>query len=166
MWKESEDPFSESHQEEWKSYSDIENLIIEESYQSKQSYVILDNYTIHFKHQIQISNIDGNKQRPIKRTMNNRSVFLREQRFTFTPITPDHPFRGLDGWISPFIKETVKYLNLTHEHLPSTDKTIVPIVVEKAACGIIEEGKKIGKQCESEWLAKTLREQKDSGIKN
>jgi hypothetical protein len=39
------------------------------------------------------------------------------------------------------------------------------MIVEKAALGIIEEGKIIGKQCEAEQIAKKLREKKDAEIK-
>ncbi|UJR24429.1 hypothetical protein I4U23_005805 [Adineta vaga] len=164
MWKAGANPFSKTRLEEWKPYSDVENIIIEEAYQSGKKHAVLDNYSIDFKHRLQILNTDGNKQRPIKRTMCNRSDLLREERFTFTPINPEQPFGGLYGWISPFIKEVVKHLNITHEQLPSKDETVVPMVVGKAACGIIEEGKKIGKQREAEQIANTLREQKNAGI--
>jgi hypothetical protein len=81
------------------------------------------------------------------------------------PIAPNRPYGGLYGFISPFIKEVVKDLNLTKEKLPSKNETIVPMIVEKAALGIIEEGKKFGKQREAEKLAETLREKKEAGMK-
>jgi hypothetical protein len=166
MWNASVDPFSKSQPVDWKRYSDPENLIIEEAFQAGQKHAILDNYSIDFKHNIQILNIDGNKQRPVKRMVCNRDDHHpREERFTFTPINPKQPFGGLYGWISPFIREVAKELNITHEQLPSKDKTIVPIVVEKAALGIIEEGKIIGKKREAEQIAKMLREKKDAEIK-
>jgi hypothetical protein len=47
----------------------------------------------------------------------------------------------LYGWISPFIKETIKYLNITKGELPSKDKKTMTMVIEKAAAGIVEEAK-------------------------
>ncbi|CAF3701153.1 unnamed protein product [Adineta steineri] len=166
MWKANADPFSKSEPAEWKSYSDVENRIIEEAFQSGQSHAILDAYSINFKHRIQILNEDGNKQRPIKREIvNTADQYLREERFTFTPINPEQPFAGLYGWISPFIRATVKELNITEDQLPSKDDTVVPMIVERAAKGIIQEGKKIGKQCEAEHMAKELLKKKDEGMK-
>jgi hypothetical protein len=56
-------------------------------------------------------------------------------------------------------------LGLRRNQLPSKDEDIVPMIVEKAASGIIEEGKQIRKQCEAEKLANLLREKKDKGMK-
>jgi hypothetical protein len=72
---------------------------------------------------------------------------------------------GLFGFISPFIKAIVKDLGLTKDQLPSKNEAIVPMIVEKAALGITEEGKKIGKQSDAEKIAKTLLEQKQLGMK-
>ncbi|CAF1560292.1 unnamed protein product [Rotaria sp. Silwood1] len=49
------------------------------------------------------------------------------------PVAPKRSFGGLYGFISPFVKETVKDLELTKEQLPSKNEAIVPILVEKAA---------------------------------
>jgi hypothetical protein len=166
MWKANIDPFSKSEPAEWKPYSDVENRIIEEAYQAGQNHAILDTYSINLKHKIQILNSDSSKQRPIRREEVNRAnQHLREERFTFTPINPEQPFAGLYGWISPFIRGAVKELNITKEQLPSKDETVVPMIVEKAAIGIIEEGKKIGKQREAEQIAKELTEKKHLGMK-
>jgi hypothetical protein len=61
--------------------------------------------------------------------------------------------------------EVRKDLGLKRNELPSKDKNLVPMLVEEAALGIIEEGKQIGKQCEAEKMADLLREQKDKGMK-
>jgi hypothetical protein len=141
-------------------------MIIEEAFATGKDHAMLDDYHIDFKHQVQISNNDINKQRPIKRLVCNRDEKrLREERFMPNPIAPNRPYSGRYGFISPFIKETVKDLNLTKEQLPSKNETIVPMIVEKAALGIIEEGKKFGKQCEAEKLAEKLREKKEAGMK-
>jgi len=126
----------------------------------------MDAYSIDFKHKIQILNIDSSKQRPIKREVVNRAdQHLREERFTFTPINPEQPFAGLYGWISPFVRGAVEDLNIIGHRLPSKDETKVAMIVEKAAVGIIEEGKKIGKQREAEQMAKMLREKQHLGMK-
>ena len=165
MWNANVDPFSKSQPADWKPYSDVENIIIEKAFQDGQNHAILDNYSIDFKNKIQILNKDDSKQRPIRRVMgNSANQHLREERFTFTPINPERPFAGLYGWISPFIRGAVKDLNITKKQLPSKDKTTIPMVVEKAALGIIEEGKKIGKQREAEQMAKMLRDKKHSGM--
>jgi hypothetical protein len=57
-----------------------------------------------------------------------------------------------------------KDLKLDKEQLPSRDETIVAMVVEKAALGIIEEGKKVRKQREAEYMAKKLMNQQKSSI--
>jgi hypothetical protein len=166
LWNSNRDPFLESESDDWRPYSDVENMIIEEAFTTSKHHAMLDDYHIDFKHQVQISNNDTNKQRPIKRLVCNRDdKRLREERFMPNPIAPNRPYSGRYGFISPFIKETVKDLNLTKEQLPSKNETIVPMIVEKAALGIIEEGKKFGKQREAEKLAEKLREKKEAGMK-
>jgi hypothetical protein len=166
MWNASINPFAKSQQAEWSPYSDVENIIIEEKFTAGEPDAVFDNYHINFKRKLQISNHDKNKQRPVKRIVRNKDeIPLRQERFTFTPICPKRPFGGLYGWISPFIRAVAKDLNITRKQLPSKDETTVPIIVEKAALGIIEEGKKVGRQCEGEKLAKMLRKTRDAGMK-
>lgn len=164
MWNASANPFSNTVPPEWKPYSDVESMIIEEAYQAGRKHATMDTYTIDFKHKIQILNNDHNKQRPIQRKICGKDdVPVREERFTFTPVSPKQPFCGLYGWISPFIRAAAKHLNITKDQLPSKDKSVVPMIVEKAAAGIIEEGKKIGKQREAEKMAKMLLKKKEAG---
>jgi hypothetical protein len=61
--------------------------------------------------------------------------------------------------------EVRKSLKLKDRQLPSRDESIVPMIVENAALGIIEEGKKIGKQRVAEWMAEQLMRQKEQGMK-
>ncbi|CAF1073056.1 unnamed protein product [Adineta steineri] len=166
MWKANSDPFSDSEPARWELYSDVENRIIEDAFQAGQSHAVLDTYSINFKRGIQILNYDGKKQRPIKREIINKADQPpRKERFTFTPIDPERPFAGLYGWISPFIRGAAKELNITKDQLPSKDEKFVPIIVERAATGIIEEGKKIGKQREAEKMAEMLTTTKILGMK-
>src|SRR3984957_9170525 len=166
MWQSNPDPWSKSQPVEWSHYSDVDNLMIEDAFLAKEPGVMLDGYYIDFKQNVQISNLDEKEQRPVKRLVNKREdKRLREARFMFDPIAPKRPLGGEYGWISPFILEVRKDLNLDRRQLPSNDETIVPMIVEKAALGIIEEGTEIGKQKSAEYMAKLLREKKDKGIK-
>jgi hypothetical protein len=166
MWNAHTDPFLQSQPVDWRLYSDVENMIIEEAFTAGKSHAMLDDYHIDFEHNLQISNNDVKKQRPVKRMVCNRDdKRLREERFLPNPIAPNRPYGGLYGFISPFIKAVVKDLNLTTEQLPSKEKKVVPMVVKRAALGIIEEGKKLGKQREAEEMAKHLMEKKNAGMK-
>jgi len=165
MWNSSVDPFSTSNLNEWRTYSDVENLIIENAYTTGQTHAVLDNYCIDIEHKLQISNNDIKKQRPVKRIVCSKDdKCLRIERFLPDPVAPDRPFGDQYGFISPFIKEIVKDLKLTRNTLPSKNEAIVPVIAEKAALGIIEEGKKVGRQVEGEYLADILRSQVEFGI--
>ncbi|CAF0817951.1 unnamed protein product [Adineta steineri] len=165
MWKSNVDPFSDSEPAEWKPYSDVENLIIEEAYTTSRTLAVLDNYIITFENTMQSSKTDENKQRPVKRIKCNADDnHLREDRFSFSPMNAERPFGGLYGWISPFIRETMKDLNIRPHQLPSTNEVIVPMIVTKAADGIIEEAKQIGSKIQGEKLARLLLDKKDAGM--
>ena len=166
MWKLNGDLLSESEQVQWKSYSDVENMIIEEAFQLLQDHVILDDCIVDLKNKIQIFNNNEETQHPVKRMIcSTNDSRIRAERFACTPASSKPSFGGLYGWISPFIREAVKYLHITNEELPSKNEIVIPMVVDKAADGIIEEGKKIGKTREAEHMAKILREKKHARLK-
>ncbi|CAF5120543.1 unnamed protein product, partial [Rotaria sp. Silwood1] len=81
------------------------------------------------------------------------------------PVASRGSFDGQYDWISPFVIEIRRNLKLKPEELPSKKRDMIPMLVEEAARGIIEEGKYIGKERQAEKLAKILREQKNKGIK-
>ena len=165
MWNASANPFSESQTPEWTLYTDMESIIIEKAFQEGRTHALLDNYSIDFKQNMQILNSDSNRQRPVmRRECNSNEIPIRTHRFTIAPITPQNPVGGLYGWISPFIRAAAKHLNITRKQLPSKDKSVVPMIVEKAAAGIIEEGKKIGQKRKAEGFAEMLLEEKDKGV--
>ncbi|CAF4151937.1 unnamed protein product, partial [Rotaria sordida] len=165
-WQSNPNPFSTSEPATWSHYSDLENLIIERAFKTKQPRAVLDSYYIDFESELQISNIDDYKQRPIKRVVRNREdKHLREARFMDLPVSYGRSFGGEYGWISPFVIEVRRDLKLEPGDLPSKKPNLIPILVEKAAQGIIEEGKSIGKKCEAEELANMLREKENAGIK-
>ncbi|CAF1396500.1 unnamed protein product [Rotaria sordida] len=165
MWKANPNPFSSSEPIIWNHYSDLENLIIEEAFQSKQQRALLDDYYIDFESNLQISNTDDYRQRPIKRVVRERQdKHLRETRFMDLPVSTERSFGGQYGWTSPFVIEVRRDLKLQPDDLPSKKPNMIPMLIEKAACGIVEEGKHIGKQREAEKLAKMLREKKNAGM--
>ncbi|CAF3875049.1 unnamed protein product [Rotaria sp. Silwood1] len=165
MWKANPDPFSPSDTAIWNHYSDLENLIIEEAFQDKQSRAVLDDYYTDFESNLQISNIDDYKQRPIKRVERERQdKHLREARFMDLPVSVGRSFGGQYGWVSPFVIEVRRDLKLEPNDLPSKKPNIIPMLIEKAARGIIDEGKHIGKEREAEKLAKMLKEKKNAGM--
>ncbi len=93
---------------EWSKYRDIEIDLIEEAYQEKKSYILLDRYRIDFKHFIQIKLSDETKQRPVKReTDSTRKECLRENRFCSTLPLASIPstsssYGSADSWC-PFL---------------------------------------------------------------
>ncbi|CAF1412988.1 unnamed protein product [Adineta steineri] len=167
MWQSNPNPYSKSEKAIWSHYSDLENLIIEEAFQDKQSRAQLDDYYIDFKTSHQILNSDNYKQRPIKRVARKREdKHLREARFMDLPVSSGRSFGREYGWISPFVIEVRRGMGLKLDELPSKKSNMIPMLVEKAARGIIEEGKHIRKQREAEQLAKMLREKKNVGMED
>ncbi|CAF5006697.1 unnamed protein product, partial [Rotaria sp. Silwood1] len=165
MWQSNPNPWSKSEPAEWRHYSDVENLIMERAYSNGEAKAVLDDYYIDFKKNRQISNIDNNKQRPVKREERKREDrHLREERFVDLPVTTGRSFGGEYGWVSPFIIEVRRDLKLEPDELPSKKPEMIPMLVDKAAEGIIKEGKHIGKEQEAKELANRLREQIDNGI--
>ncbi|CAF5035931.1 unnamed protein product, partial [Rotaria sp. Silwood1] len=158
MWQSNPNPWSKSEPEKWSHYSDLENLIIEEAFQDKQPRALLDDYYIDFESNRQVLNIDNYRKRPIKRVVREREdKHLREARFMDLPVGKGRSFGGQYGWVSPFVIEVRRHLKLEPDDLPSKKPNMIPMLIEKAARGIIEEGKYIGKEREAEKLAKMLR---------
>lgn len=166
MWKSNAHPWSKSEPQEWSHYSDVENLIIEEAFIDKQSRAMLDNYYIDFEHCIQVSYTEPPRRRPVKRIERKREdKHLREARFVDLPVGSGRSCAEQYGWIAPFVVEVRTNLGLKKEDLPSKKPNLIPMLVEKAARGIVEEGKHLKKQREGEKLAKMLREKKYSPMK-
>ncbi|CAF1390443.1 unnamed protein product [Adineta steineri] len=164
-WQSNPNPWSETEPPTWSHYSDVENLIIERAFLNKQPRAILDAYYIEFKDNAQILNSDNSKQRPVQRIARKREdKHLRVERFMDLPVASHRSFSGQYGWVSPFVVEVRRSLGLQPNELPSKKSKMIPMLVEKAAQGIIEEGKHIGKQKEAEELASCLLENKNKRI--
>lgn len=161
QWQSNRNPWSNSKPTEWKSYSDAENEIIEDAFCNEKRGVMLERCQIDFIYRVQISNNKKKNKRRIKRVFNERTLHRSVgESFKFDPIAPKLPFGGQYGWVSPFITEVRSALSLKPEQLPSKDKHIVPMLVEKAAQGIIEEGKLINQENVAQQLAKFLLAEK------
>ena len=165
MWQSNPNPWSKSETPTWSHYSDIENLIMEEAYSKGETKAVLDDYYIDLEKNLQISNTDSYKQRPVKRMERKREdKHLCEERFEDLPVSTGRSFGGRYGWVSPFIIEFQRTLKLKPEQLPSTQPDLIPMLVDKAAEGIIEEGKRIRKKEEALKMASMLQEKKHQGI--
>ncbi|CAF0899447.1 unnamed protein product [Adineta steineri] len=132
----------------WYRYSDVENILIEEAFQAKQDQVILDTVQIDFVHQVQICSDNNNNPQsvPVKREVKTtRDKILREDRFIVNPIHPDMPFchASTDSIFLVATKQQISNMCF---------KNTVEIVAE----GIAQEGKKLGRQREAQWMANEL----------
>jgi hypothetical protein len=89
----------------------------------------------------------------------NAETRLREERFMPSSLLPLSPFGDGDLYFSAFVRATVKHFKVStyiDTHRPFDDDFVREMMVEKAAEGLIIEGKKIGKQKEGEWMARQL----------
>jgi hypothetical protein len=157
IWKSNKDPWSINEPEEWTNFSDVETAIIEEAFQKKLPEVLIDNYHINLKRCLQISNNNESHQRPIRRvdkTNSTTETRLREARFMPNPINPSTPFTSQTNLLQ-FVGEFLTHYNL-FEDSSLKDPNNRRMVIEKAAEGLIIEGKLVGNQKEAEWMAEQL----------
>jgi hypothetical protein len=154
MWQSNGNPWSTTQAPEWSCYSKVNNTIIEKAYRTKKKQAILDNYYLDFSQMVQIANNDNNKRRPVKRvTKNSDRLDDTQDRFPGpAPAAVKASAANRPGAFGDFIWEA--YLLGQWRDVPQE------ILVERAAQGIIKEGKKIGKQREGEKMAKHLLEVK------
>ncbi len=163
QWNSNENSFSSSQsEEEWCCYSDAETIIIEEAYQRNRTEAMLDHYYIDFKHMVQISNESLNKQRPVKRVVDEHGESrLRPERFMPNPIFPAAPFLNvIDRRGGVFLRQVMRYLEIPDISSPLENSSIRRRVVKAAADGLIIEGKKMGQQKIGEWLAEQLMKER------
>ncbi|CAF3371157.1 unnamed protein product [Rotaria socialis] len=165
-WQSNRNSLDRSKSGSWNYYSDVENLMIEEAFQAAQLQIVFDNYYIDFKLNIQVMKTDVTKKNPVKRIVSEGEYTAsRQSHYTCDAISHEHSFGGQYGWIPPFIKEARKCLKLQKNQLPSRDSSVVSTIVEKAAMGIIEEGKIVGQLNLARWMAKQLIEKKNKDAK-
>ena len=159
IWKSNIEP------EEWKSFSDIENRMIESAYQQNKGQVELDDFSIDFKDRIQINNKDPNERKPIKRVTNTSDGYVREGRFTLEHSVNTASFRTQRSLQLACYQtfNMAAWLQRILITMPPDDK--LPEFVEKTAEGIEEQGAKLRKKKEAKWIADELRRVKGQGKK-
>ena len=131
-------------EDEWKRYSDIENQIIELAYQENKNHVELDEFSIDFIRQIEIKRNNSNQQNSIRRVSIMSNEYVRKERFVFEQST----------------LATKSFASGGGAFLPAAGVFMAEIddkFVEKAANGIEEEGRKLGKEIEAKFMANELR---------
>ncbi|CAF1210137.1 unnamed protein product [Rotaria sp. Silwood1] len=82
IWQSNLNPWSKSESLEWRHYSGVKNLLMEDAYKRNSPQVKLDNNHIVFDRNYQIPNIDRHKGRPIRGVERKREdKYLRRERF-------------------------------------------------------------------------------------
>lgn len=143
MWKANEKVFDLTQEAEWTIYTDVDNQIIEQAYQKRMPEALLDQYHVNFEHLMQISNKDERQQRPVKQvTVDTSQQRLRKERFLAKPLTPSKPFSDSD--CRDFFHATETHFNISSDWDENEEE--VRMLVDKAAEGILIEGKLLGKQ--------------------
>ncbi|CAM4853695.1 unnamed protein product [Rotaria socialis] len=160
MWRSNTDPWVSKQTIQWTSYSDVETAIIEQARQRKAPEALLDNYHINFQHLVQISNNNCRKQRPVKRVVYGReNAPLRTDRFMPNPTSPSRSFVGWGDIQNDFLNAVTSHFKIRYQLRNAAARRLW---VEKAAEGLIVEGKIIGKQKEAEWMAEQLLQVKEA----
>lgn len=152
----------ESGSAAWTNYLDVENEIIEEAYNEKKKYAILDDGCVDFESHVHLAR-DGNIQRFVKRASQSlQQNRFRAARFSFNPISPKSSFTEVTDFRDPiFLKRITGTIELNRKE--SDDK--VHELLEPAISGILKEGILLGKQREAEWICDQLKKVKDCSSK-
>lgn len=162
MWKSNIDPWSSSEKEQWTSYTEIESIMIEEAYQDQAFEVLLDDYHINLKHFIQTSNENPSIQRQVKRVIQGEAdrIKIREARFVPNEISPSKSFQQWENSATNFVFSVRDFFYLDDD-FSLDDASSCQFMVEKAAEGLIIEGKLLGQQKIAAWMAKQLLQVKE-----
>jgi hypothetical protein len=147
MWKSNLDPWSSTEEENWISYTDVENTIIEDAFQKKKDKVRLDKYLIDFIDLVQVSNQNKNHQRPIKRTQEKIDQMTISSASDSFLIKPEKAFSP--GCIGTFLWEAFTVGKWRDVDLQT--------LVQRAIQGLIEEGARLGKEEEAKRMVEKLR---------
>ncbi|CAF1460376.1 unnamed protein product [Adineta ricciae] len=145
-------------------YPNVGNSCMTETCRRNQSQVLPVNSSTVPYGNFQLPHID-NQTRYIRRAKRrNKHESLRMERFMGAPIVSKSLSIGHFGSASPSFVQIGTHLTLEPVGLPSETPEMIPILVEKAAQGIIELGKQLGKRRKAETIAFKLRQKKDAGI--
>ncbi|CAF4217823.1 unnamed protein product, partial [Rotaria sordida] len=170
-WNSKADP--SSYNDKWMKYTDIENEIIEDAFDTHRKEVEIDGgYIIDLAQLVQYSNMNNNTRQQIKRIASDSkttaNIHLREERFS-SPISlvstsPDKTIENKEKnkIRLQLLRGTVHFPSSYLWFITSRNATFADIV-EEAAHGIMKEGTDIGKKREAEWLASKLLSVKHYG---
>ncbi|CAF1534844.1 unnamed protein product [Adineta ricciae] len=153
-WQSNSNPFSTTEEKQWTRYNQNEVQCIEEAYTNNAKKVEINQiYFIDLKKMLQISKYDKNKQRPIKREIEDM-----EQQVTFPSVKPD---LGAPGEKLKFVTEWVTENNIGSHYFneQNAEETVL-----QAAKGIEMEGRLVGREEEGIRLSKKLQDVKDSSL--
>ena len=74
MWKSNLNPYTWKGEDEWRSYTEEQNAIIEEAYQNDEAGVRLKTHYIDFERLEQMAIDDSTRRRPIKRVVHDKGI--------------------------------------------------------------------------------------------
>lgn len=74
VWKSNLNPFAWKVEDEWQSYTEEQNDIIEEAFQNDELGVHLKTHYIDFKRLEQMAIDDPTRRRPIKRILHDKGI--------------------------------------------------------------------------------------------
>ncbi|CAF3101758.1 unnamed protein product [Rotaria sp. Silwood2] len=162
MWGSHVNPYDLSQTVMWSPYSDVETEIIEAAFQKKESLVLLDDCRIELSQFLQISNTEYNLQLPVQRCLEKPTCKPRIRKNRLQPldsIVPKVPFVD-ENSSEEFVTTVTHQFDLTNKRF--SVPSVIRMMVEKAAEGLIIEGTTVGKPREAEWLAEQLRQEMNS----
>lgn len=151
LWQSNLHPWSKTEEEEWSPYSDEEIQLLETTYKQEKLMVELEKYIIDLHVWTQISKQNPCKSRPIVRhVVQQNQQYLRRQRFCVAEVPS-------------FIEyHSIGQLHFSFEWWRNNACSYTA-QVEKAAEGILVEGRKLGQIRQASIIAKALIDVKDKG---
>ncbi|CAF1035218.1 unnamed protein product [Didymodactylos carnosus] len=154
-WKSNPDPWSETQYAQWTTFFGIENEIIERAYLNKIGHASLENYIIDFTDMVQVHRKEKHKKRPVKRdilsTVNSDDCVLGPGL-----LSPGEP-----GEVCRVVWEWAKQENDSCHILKEENAAEI---IDKAADGILVEGKLLKREAEGRQFADGLKTMKGKSL--
>ncbi|CAF4550825.1 unnamed protein product, partial [Didymodactylos carnosus] len=154
-WKSNSDPWSETEDAKWTTFSDTESEIIEQAYLNKIRHATLENYIIDFENMVQVHKKEKHKKRPVKRDI------------PATVNSDDHvlaPVLQLFGEPGEVCRLVWKWAEQENKSCHILKEENAAEIIDKAADGLLAEANCLGQHREGEWLAHHLTEMKGKSL--
>ena len=149
LWQSNLHPWSKTEEEEWSPYSDDKTKMLETAYEQGKPMIELEKYIIDLQTWTQINKQNSAKSRPIIRNIvEQNQQYLRRQRFCAAQVPSFIPYQASGQW------------SFSYEWWRNSVCRYA-VQVERAAEGILVEGKKLGKTQQASSIAKALIGVKD-----